>query len=132
MADFGFTPNLIASADILPFRFVKVSGAFTGAKCDAGTDIPVGVTDGSVANFANTQSGFLHASSGLPISLQPSNTVQVEIGTGGVSAGDFLMPDANGRAVLLATAGNYGTYQALEAGAAGEVIRAFRTGTKKV
>jgi hypothetical protein len=131
MADFGFTPNLIASADILPFRFVKVSGAFTGAKCDAGTDIPVGVTDGSVANFANTQSGGLHASSGLPINLQPSNTVQVEAG-GNIAAGDFLMSDANGRALLLATAGNYGTYQALEAGAAGEVIRAFRTGTKKV
>jgi hypothetical protein len=131
MADFGFTPNLIASADILPFRFVKVSGAFTGAKCDAGTDIPVGVTDGSVANFANTQSGGLHASSGLPISLQPSNTVQVEAG-GNIAAGDFLMSDGNGRALLLATSGNYGTYQALEAGAAGEVIRAFRTGTKKV
>jgi hypothetical protein len=133
MADMGFTPNLIASGDIRPFRFVVISGAFQGAQSAVATDIPVGVTDGSVYQYDQT----LHANSGKMITLQPSNTVQIEVGTGGVSAGDYLMSDATagvantGRAVTLATANNYATYIALEAGSAGEIIRAFRTGTKK-
>jgi len=141
MADMGFTPNLQASATVYPFRFVTISGAFTGATASAGTDIPVGVSDGSVylasPILGTTSASQAHAVSGTPITLQPSNTVQVMVGAGGVSAGDYLMPDATsgaeniGRAVVLATAGNYATYVALEAGAAGEIIRAFRTGTKK-
>jgi len=127
MADMGFIPNLQSGGTINPFRFVNISAAFTGIAATAGTEIPVGVTDGSVYQFDKSA----HAVSGTPITLQPSNTVQVEVGTGGVSAGDFLMPGTGGTAVTLATAGNYGTYVALEAGAAGEIIRAFRTGTKK-
>lgn len=129
MADFGFTPNLTASGDILPFRFVTMSGAFQGAAAAAITNYPVGVSDGSVANFANTQSGGLHASSGLPITLQPSNTVQIELG-GTVAAGDFLMPKAASAGVAVTATGStaVSAYIALEAGATGEVIRAFRFG----
>lgn len=126
MADFGFTPELIASGTILPFRLVKISGAFQGAACTAITDYPCGVTDGSVNKFDGTN----HAESGQPITLQPTNTVQVEIGTGGCAAGDFLMAVASdgGRAGTAAGATARSAYIALEAGAVGEVIRAWRFG----
>ena len=127
MSDMGFTPNLIASANVNPFRFVIVSGEFTGSQATASTQIPVGVSDGSVYKFDQTQ----HAILGLPITLQPSNTVQVTAGAA-VTAGDAVMTDSTGRAITLATAGNYSTYVALEsAAAAGDVIRVFRTGTLK-
>jgi hypothetical protein len=126
MSDMGFTPNLTASDDVKTFRFVVVSGVFTGAQAAQGTDIPVGVSDGSAYRYDQT----LHAINNLPISLQPTNTVQITCG-GNVSAGNYLMPDSDGRAVVLATAGNYATYIALEAGTVGAIIRAFRTGTNK-
>ena len=128
MSDMGFTPELIAAtgASINPYRFVKLSGAFQGAAATAITDLVLGVTDGSVYQFDKTE----HAIGGRPITLQPTNTVQVEVGTGGVSAGDFLMPQASGtgQAVVASGATARSSYIALEAGSAGEIIRAWRFG----
>lgn len=128
MSDMGFTPNLIASGTINPFRFVKISGAFTGAACTAITEQQIGVSDGSVYLFGQTA----HAINGTPITLQPSNTVQIEIGTGGCSAGDYLMPlgGGTGQATTAAGATAVSNYIALEAGASGEIIRAFRFGQR--
>lgn len=126
MSDMGFTPELTASGNIYPFRLVALSGAFTGAACNAITDYAVGVTDGSVNAF----NGTYHAQSGQQISLQPTNTVQVEVGTGGCSAGDYLMAVAGeaGKVKTAAGATAVSAYLALEAGAAGDIIRAFRFG----
>lgn len=131
MSDMGFTPNLQASASVLPFRFVTLtpaSGAFTGGPADAITKQVIGVSDGSVYQFDKTE----HAISGLPITLQPSNTVQVMVGTGGVSVGDYLMPQASGdgKAVTATGATAVSNYIALEAGAANEIIRAYRFGQR--
>jgi hypothetical protein len=123
MADFGFIPNLVASGDISPFRFVKISGAFQGAQAAAEGDYAIGVTDGSVNKFDGT----FHAVSGQQISLQPTNTVQIECG-GNVTAGAFLESDANGKAVAAGGAAAVSSYIALEGGASGEIIRAFRFG----
>lgn len=123
MSDMGFTPNLLAGGDIAPFRFVKISAAFTGAQTSAEGDYAIGVTDGSVYQFDKT----LHAVSGTPITLQPSNTVQVEAGNN-ITAGQFLESDANGKAIPAAGAAAVSAYIALEAGASGEIIRAFRFG----
>lgn len=128
MSDMGFTPNLQASASVLPFRFVTLTGAFTGGPATAITNVAVGVSDGSVYQFDKSE----HAISGTTITLQPSNTVQVMVGTGGVSAGNYLMPEAggDGKAVVAAGATAVSNYIALEAGAANEIIRAFRFGQR--
>jgi hypothetical protein len=126
MSDMGFTPNLIASGTIAPFRLVTISGAFQGAASNAIADYAVGVTDGSV----NAYNGTNHAVSAGAITLQPSNTVQVEVGTGGCSAGDFLMCVASSSGTVTTAAGvtAKSSYIALETGAAGDIIRAFRFG----
>jgi hypothetical protein len=144
MSDMGFTPNLIAGAGtygtINPFRFVHLdtaaafsglSGAATAAAASQTT--AVGVTDGSVYLFNQTA----HAIPTTAVSLQPSNTVQIEAGAAIATAGVFLMSDASGRAITHAAVGttNIATscYVALEsAAAAGEIIRAYRFGTRTI
>jgi len=128
MADFGFIPNLIAGGDIYPFRMVELStsAAFTGTQANAASDNIVGVTDGSVYKFDAT----LNAVAGTQISLQPTNTVQVEAGAGGVTIGCYLTSDANGKALKTTTAGQVAFYIALEAANAGEIFRAFRIGPR--
>lgn len=128
MSDMGFTPNFIASGNINPFRFVEIntSTAFTGQQANAASDNVLGVTDGSVKRFDAS----VHAAAGDPITLQPSNTVQVEAGAQITTIGSLLTSDSDGRAVS-AGASTVCYYMALEtAGAAGEIIRAFRFGTR--
>ena len=129
MSDMGFTPELVAGGTIYPFRLVKISGAFTGAACNAITDYACGVSDGSVYQFDKTE----HAITGRQITLQPSNTVQIEVGTGGCSAGDFLMAVATEAGKVKTAAGATATsqYIALEAGSASEIIRAWRFGSRQ-
>jgi hypothetical protein len=130
MSDMGFTPNFIASGNINPFRFVEIntSTAFTGQQANAASDNVLGVTDGSVRRFDAS----VHAAAGDPITLQPSNTVQVEAGDAISTIGTLLTSDSSGRAVA-GVSTNVCYYMALEtAGAAGEIIRAFRFGTRVV
>jgi hypothetical protein len=123
MADFGFIPNLVAGGNINPFRFVELSGAYTGSQSGAASKKIVGVTDGSVRFFNDT----LNAIAGEEISIQPTNTVQVEASTG-VLAGAYVTSDSSGRAIT-ATTGQTAFYLALEAASAtGEIIRCFRVG----
>lgn len=131
MADFGFIPDLVAGADVFPFRFVKLAttAEFTGIQASAATDIVVGVTDGSIRQASPTITNQVNAASGDPINLQSSNTVQVELGAGGATVGALLTSDANGKAVVAAST-NLCFYQALQAGANGDIVRAFRIGTR--
>lgn len=132
MADMGFTPNLQAGGNIFPFRFVKLSTSadFTGLQASAEGDYPIGVTDGSIYQATVLNATGYHAISGTPITLQPSNTVQIEIGTGGVTRGGFLESDADGKGIAAAGTGAVSAYVALESGAAGDIIRAFRIGLR--
>lgn len=133
MADFGFTPELVSTGDIYPFRFVELatSAEFSGSQANAASDNVLGVTDGSLKLASPLISNQVHAASGDPITLQPTNTPQVEVGTGGCSIGSYLTSDANGKAVV-ATAGQVAFYIALQSAAAGEIIRIFRFGTRVV
>lgn len=126
MADFGFVPNLTASGNIAPFRFVELSGAWSGSQANAASDNILGATDGSVRRFDSVH----NAISGDEISLQPTNTIQIEAG-GNISAGNLLTSDSDGKAVAGAST-NVCYYIALEGGASGEIIRAFRLGTRIV
>lgn len=130
MSDMGFTPNFIAAGTINPFRFVEIAtgAAFTCTQANAASDNVLGVTDGSVKLFSSTA----HAESGDPVTLQPSNTVQVEAGASISTIGTLLTSDSSGRAVA-GTSTQVCYYMALEtAGAAGDIIRAFRFGTRVV
>lgn len=129
MADFGFVPNLTASGNISPFRFVELntSNPFTGQQANAASDVVIGVTDGSVRRYDSVY----NAIAGDQISLQPSNTVQVQ-SSAQIAVGATLTSDADGKAVT-ATGTQVGYYIALEAAsAADEIIRAFRIGPRTV
>jgi hypothetical protein len=128
MSDMGFTPNLTATDAVYPFRFVEISGIFSGAHCQEPDAFPVGVSDGSVYQFNQV----VHAPIGYQITLQPSNTVQIQIGAGGINVGQFIMSDGEGRGIAQTGANSLSTYQALESGTEGSIIRAFRIGSKKL
>lgn len=93
------TTNLVASGNIRPNRFVKISGTNTGAECSAATDTPVGVTDGSTV----TPSSSYNATSGTPIFLQQPKEVWVYAeDVTSISAGSKISPGAAGGAVIYA------------------------------
>ena len=119
---FNFSPNLVAGGTINPYRIVKMdTTAFTGVAATAAADYVVGVTDGSTRRFDATA----NATSGDPVSLQPSNVVQIEAG-GNITAGLGLIPSTAGVAITAAGAGNVPMFVALEAAASGQIFWAYR------
>ena len=115
-----FSPNLVAATDINPFRICKMSTTnFAGAPATAVTDYVVGVTDGSTRRFDAT----VHAASATsdPISLQPSNCVQIEAGAAIATAGIGLIPTTGGKAITV-TSGNMPMFVSLEPAAADGII----------
>jgi hypothetical protein len=117
-----FSPNLVAGGTINPYRIVKMdTTAFTGVASTAAADYVVGVTDGSTRRFDSSA----HASSGDPISLQPSNCVQIEAG-GNITAGLGLIASTGGVAITAAGSGNVPLFVALEAAASGQIFWAYR------
>lgn len=123
---------LTASGTIRPCRFVKVSGAMTGAECDAnelaigitrpGTDYPP-INDSSRVTVSGNA-----AIDGDPISmLTPGDVGLVELG-GTVAAGGWIKSDADGKGVAVATTGTtiqYANAQALEGGDSGHFVQAM-------
>ena len=115
-----FSPNLIAATDINPFRICKMSTTnFGGAPATAVGDYVVGVSDGSTRRFDAT----VHAASATadPISLQPSNCVQIEAGGEISSAGIGLIPTTGGKAITVTT-GHMALFVSLEAAAGDQTI----------
>ena len=118
----NFSPNLVAGGTINPYRIVKMdTTAFQGVVATASADYVVGVTDGSTRRFDATA----HATSGDPISLQPSNCVQIEAG-GNITAGLGLIASTGGVAITAAGSGNVPLFVALEAAASGQIFWAYR------
>lgn len=122
MVGFGAIPLLKATGDILPFRFVKISGAFSCQQANNVGALVLGVTDGSVNGFEATY----NAQAGEGVCLQDSRTVQVTAGED-VAVTNPLTSDSAGRAIV----GQNGvrcSYIALEGASTGEVFWAFRLG----
>jgi hypothetical protein len=119
-----FSPNLIAGGDINPYAIVKMSTtAFTGAASTAAADYVVGVADGSTRRFDSA----LHAAAGDPISLQPSNCVQLKCnGSTAITAGLALKATTAGAAVGTSTSGDVPLFVALEAAAVDTIFWAYR------
>lgn len=123
-----FSPNLVAGGTILPLRVVKMdTTAFQGVASTAAGDFVVGVTDGSTRRFDSAN----HAETGDPISLQPSNCVQLTASTS-ITAGQGLMPTTAGK-VTPVTSTNTALFVALE-GASGDnvIFWAYRLPATKV
>lgn len=125
---FQFSPNLVAGGTILPLRVVKMdTTAFQGVASTAAGDFVVGVTDASTKRFDSAN----HATTGDPISLQPSNCVQLTASTG-ITAGQGLMPTTGGK-VTPVTSTNTALFVALEAASGDDVIFwAYRLPATKV
>ena len=119
-----FSPNLIATADINPYAIVKMSTtAFSGSASTAAADYVVGVADGSTRRFDSS----VHAAAGDPISLQPSNCVQLKCGASvAITAGLGLIASTAGVAVTAAGTGNVPLFVALEAAAVDTIFWAYR------
>ena len=124
----NFSPNLVAGGTINPYRIVKMdTTAFQGVAASAAADYVVGVTDGSTRRFdatAHAQAATA-TSAADPISLQPSNVVQIEAG-GNITAGLGLIPSTGGVAITAAGTGNVPMFVALEAAASGQIFWAYR------
>jgi phage-related tail fiber protein len=119
-----FSPNLIATGNINPYAIVKMSTtAFSGSASTAAADYVVGVADGSTRRFDAT----VHAAAGDPISLQPSNCVQLKCGSStAITAGLGLIADTGGVAITAAGSGNVPLFVALEAAAVDTIFWAYR------
>ena len=119
-----FSPNLIATADINPYAIVKMSTtAFSGSASTAAADYVVGVADGSTSRFNTT----VHAAANDPISLQPSNCVQLKCGAStAITAGLGLIASTAGVAITAAGSGNVPLFVALEAAAVDTIFWAYR------
>jgi hypothetical protein len=123
-----FSPNLIAGSAILPYRVVKMdTTAFQGVASTAAGDFVVGVSDGSTRRFDSAN----HADTGDPISLQPSNCVQLTA-SAAITAGQGVIPTTAGKVVAVSGSGNVAHFVALEgAGADGQIFWAYRLPSTK-
>lgn len=116
-----------ASGTIYVNRFAKVSGTSTVAQQTAAGAKCIGVSQegGNAAPLpSNTADPVIAAESGQTLDIitgpVPGDWPQVLVGTGGLTANDNIMSDANGKGVL-ATTGLYVSGIALETCVAGEL-----------
>ena len=107
-----YSPAFTASADVNASRFVKISGDFQVAECDAGqkvigvsqegTQFPPGVAEG-LGGTTNT----LAAKSGRTLKVFGLADICVVLAGAAITAGDFVGADTDGKATPL-TEGNVG------------------------
>lgn len=96
--------SFVASADIEPSRFVKISGVQSVAKAGADENV-YGVSQEGTREAPIPGVTPMHALTGEPVSVYgPGDNCEVECGAA-VTAGARVKSDANGRAIT-ATAGD--------------------------
>ena len=119
-----YTPGLVASGNISPCRICVMDGEWSVAQATNGTTEPCGVS-GPWPRYAPGTAwddGFIaQAGQDCPVYTDGEGAM-VEAGNA-ITGGNYIMSDANGRAIP-ATAGQYFVGQALEsATASGQRIR---------
>jgi hypothetical protein len=122
-------PQMTASGNINPCRFVKISGSNTVAECDA-NEMAIGISgDGTnfppITDTGITVSGY-HASAGQTVDIKGDGDIcLLEVGEV-VAAGARLKSDADGKGVAIATSGTtvqqFGAVALQASAAAGEKI----------
>lgn len=100
MSEAQFTPNLIASGTIRPFRFVTLDGADNSCAESNANELVTGVTTGST----RAQDSANHAESGDEVNLQTGKVVLVE-SSGTINAGTRVKSNGDGEAAAVATSG---------------------------
>lgn len=129
-------PSYLANGTIQPSTAVKIDSSKSGfyvIACSAATDKPVGVAqEGSYDAPGLTGSATDAARQGLPLRVYTNgDQCLLKIGSGGCTAGDVLVSDANGAGVTEAFGGAFsGTprwtlARALETASSGEYARVF-------
>lgn len=88
-----------AAAAITKNRFVKFSAEDTVTPVTASTDVACGVALVSVSSTEQTRG------KGVPVRMAPG-IAEVDVGSGGVTAGAKVMSDTSGQAIAAATSGN--------------------------
>lgn len=113
---------LVASADIPPCRFIKITGNFSVAKGSSNAEV-IGIAQQQGAAYNTPTVAF---SSGQQVAFYGEGELAwLEVGSGGVTAGDDLISDGNGLGVTRATTGTTIQYvgaKALQTAAAGAII----------
>ena len=104
-----YNPAFVASGNISPARFVKISGQFSVAQSGAGEEIIGVAQEGSLAppGIAEALGGsqtYYAATSGKTLKVFGLGDVcVVTAGTGGCTAGSKVKSDADGKAVNVGT-----------------------------
>ena len=104
-----YNPAFVASGNISPARFVKISGEFSVAQAGAGEDVIGVAQEGSLAppGIAEALGGsqtYYAATSGKTLKVFGLGDVcVVTAGTGGCTAGSKVKSDADGKAVNVGT-----------------------------
>lgn len=102
----SLSSGLVASGDINPARFVKISGVNTLAQAGANEEV-YGISGEGSQEAPVPGASALAATSGNPVNL---NVIYgppcfLEAGTGGWTAGNKLKSDSNGKGVVAASTG---------------------------
>ena len=122
------SPNFIASGNIKPSRFVKITGDMTVAVCGS-ADVCFGVSQEGANSAPISDLGVTEyaASDGQNLRVFGPGEVCNIVAGAAVAAGAELRPDADGRGVAMAGAGNetVGAIALEAAGGAGQKIRCF-------
>ena len=117
---------VIAGGDINPARFVSLSTSAnnTVVESNAGDTTVVGITDESTKNAPQTGGSTLHAEDNDHVRMhQYGEDCLVKVGTGGLTAGDYVKPDADGKGVTASTTADVAFAIAFETATAGDLAR---------
>ncbi len=121
-------PTLMAAGDILPSRFVKLTGDHKAQQA-GDNDVVIGVAQegGNRPPLSDLVTTVKAAESGQTFQLYGDGDVCLVEAGAAIQPGDRLKSDANGRAVPIATTGttiqNIGAIALEAASAAGELVR---------
>ena len=118
----------IAGGDIYPSRFVKLSTAADYTLLQAGANERVfGVATNATKDAPLSGASSLAAAATYPVATNPVGSIAlVEVGSGGITRGDMVKSDSNGKAVTAASTGTTVQWiggEALESAAAGEFAK---------
>jgi hypothetical protein len=124
-----YNPAFVASADINPSRFVKISGEFSVAQCSASTDSIIGISqEGSYAppggaEIYGATPTYVAAPSGKTLKVFGPGDVTVVESSAAITAGAKLTAASDGRAVTAATGDSFGAIALESCTGAGFKIR---------
>ena len=122
------TTSILAGGNIYPSRFIKISTSADNTALQAGSNEDViGISTEATKDAPLSGASAYAGVDTYQMHYYPNGTeCLLEIGSGGVTRGDYLKSDTNGKGVSAATTGPTAQFigaQALESAAAGDFAR---------